>query len=105
MSELKWFHFDQNNSGGSFTLNDDVGEDVFIQAKDKQEATDRFDTLDNDAGCWCECCGERWSGCGDQEDIPRLYGKSIFDEYRPFSKNSYAVLHYADGRKEKVFPH
>ena len=49
---MKWYHFHQNNSGGSHTNNEDVGEDVLIQAESEQLAQSKFDDLDNDADNW-----------------------------------------------------
>lgn len=100
---MKWYHFSQNNSGGSHTNNDDVGEDVFIQAESEQLAQFKFDDLDNDADNWCECCGERWYG-SDEIEEPDVFGKLLSEGYKPFSSRSHAVVHYADGRKEIVKP-
>lgn len=103
MSDLKWYHYDQNNSGGSFVNNDDVGEDVFIQAQSQEEAQAKFDSLDNEADNWCECCGERWYSA-DEQDAPNIFGVYLSDGYSPFSSRSHAVVYHADGRKEFVKP-
>lgn len=36
--DLKWFNFNQNNSGGYYIENDEVGSDVYIQAVDAKTA-------------------------------------------------------------------
>lgn len=101
MSDLKWYRYAQNNSGGSFVTNEDVGEDVYIQARSKSEAEDKFYSLDNGSDDWCECCGERWYS-PDEQDEPNLYGKPLSKSYSPYSSSSHAVLHYLDGRKEFI---
>ena len=81
VATLKWFTFPQNNSGGSFTINDDVDIYVIIQAHNAVEANElaqrigiyfhgvneRFD---------CECCGDRWYSIwsdDDGNDVPMIY--------------------------------
>jgi hypothetical protein len=80
VTTLKWFTFNQNNSGGWFDVDDDVDITVIIQASDADEAnhlaqkigiyfngvSDRRD---------CRCCGSRWSACyGEGTDLPEIYG-------------------------------
>ena len=36
---LKWFEFDQNNSGGYYIENDVVGSKIFVQAPSAKEAS------------------------------------------------------------------
>jgi hypothetical protein len=103
MTALKWYHFDQNNSGGYFVNNDDVGEDVFIQALSSAQASTAFYELDTESDNWCECCGERW-GAPDEQDQPNVYGKMLADSYSPYSSQSHAVLYFSDGRKAIVKP-
>lgn len=64
--ELKWYEYDQNNSGGFFISNDSVAHTVLIQAANKRIA----DMVAQDTagiyfdGCHdgrdCYCCGDRW---------------------------------------------
>ena len=65
---LKLFVVHQNNSGGSYCVNDfnGTGERVFVLAKDEYSALDLlegksvvyFDGVSQ--GLDCECCGDRW---------------------------------------------
>src|SRR6478736_3887571 len=64
--EVEMFYcFDQNNTGGDFTINDQFAEDVFSEATSEDDANDRaeayglyFDGCQD--GYDCECCGDRW---------------------------------------------
>ena len=58
--DLKWYHFRQNNSGGYFINNDNVGEDVFIQASSVSEVKQKAEEIFDEYREYCECCGERW---------------------------------------------
>jgi hypothetical protein len=64
----KFWEFDQNNSGGSFAVDDErgIGPSVWIEAIDRDHAISRalaigiyFDGCAD--GRDCECCGDRWS--------------------------------------------
>lgn len=99
---MKWYHFDQNNSGGFFVMNDDVGEHVFIQASDEESAMHKFSLLDNQGDNWCECCGQRWYGC-DEQNEPSIYGKPLTEGFSCYTFAGYVVLHYANGDIEKQY--
>ena len=62
---LKWFCFDQNNSGGSFVVDKKLCHKVYIQAYTQEEALEKgiamgiyLDGVENDQDC--ACCGDRW---------------------------------------------
>jgi hypothetical protein len=85
VSKLKWFTFRQNNSGGRFTVDDDVDVNVIIQANDAAEANELAQRVGiyfngvND-GIDCECCGDRWSTMWDNDrgtDEPEIYGERV----------------------------
>jgi len=64
--KLSFYEFNQNNSGGSFTVNDKVCHRVIIQAHSpseaRQKALDIGIYFDGCAlGLDCSCCGDRWS--------------------------------------------
>lgn len=101
----KWYHYDQNNSGGYCIRNDDVGDDVFIQAYSAEQANEIFSDISEDYNEYCQCCGERWYYCdeGDGTDLPSKYGKSILDgTYATFYSDGYAILYGINGRKAKI---
>jgi hypothetical protein len=106
----KFFHFSQNNSGGSFVTNDMVCETVIIEARDVDDANNiavskgiYFDGVDE--GSDCECCGDRWNRVWDDgDDVPSIYGTPVSEvEAGMFRKR--AIIHYLDGRVDTVvFP-
>jgi|688.fasta_scaffold1316876_1 hypothetical protein len=105
VTTLKWFHYSQNNSGGYFIVDDDVAEDVYIQAPNAAEATERAEALFEPHSQYCECCGPRWStgwvDDSDGYDVPTNYGTPVTQltagHYRKKGR-----LHYYDGRVETV---
>lgn len=63
--DTNWYCFEQNNSGGSFVVNDKVCHRLFIEARTSDEAVSTAEEL----GCYwdgvergldCPCCGDRW---------------------------------------------
>lgn len=106
--KTKFFHINQNNSGGYFIENHEKGisEDVIIEAQDNDQAWEILskvgDTVD---GFWtsCSCCGDRWSSpwSDDGKDEPMIYGKSVYQkEESMFHKT--AFIHRLDGTVERV---
>jgi hypothetical protein len=64
---MAFFEFDQNNSGGSFDIDDKrgIGPVVWIEATDVDGACDRAEDLGIyfngcEDGRDCSCCGDRW---------------------------------------------
>ena len=60
-----FYLFEQNNSGGSFVVNDKLCHRLFIEADSEYEAVEKAEEL----GCYwdgvaygldCSCCGDRW---------------------------------------------
>ena len=70
-----FFHFNQNNSGGFFDIDDNVRQCVIIEADNADHANDiareigiYFNGISR--GRDCECCGDRWYpvwGNGEQD--------------------------------------
>lgn len=84
-SNLTWFTFSQNNSGGRFTVDDKVDAYVIIQAPDADTANqlaERIGIYFNgvDEGYDCERCGDRWSSMYSDDygtDMPKIYGHEV----------------------------
>lgn len=97
-SELKWYYFSQNNSGGYFVEDDNVCENVFIQRYCAQDALDfAHQIMDNDDSC--PCCGDRWSFWLREENgtnEPMFYGESLYTAEATLFRNK-AILHHYDG--------
>jgi hypothetical protein len=102
-AKLKWFTIHQNNSGGSFEVNDNVAHVVCIQDYTAQRAMDRAERFCDNYGS-CPCCGDRWSFYADDAygtDEPTMYGDTL-DKVSPYFKGELAKLHYLEGRVETV---
>lgn len=118
MKKDKFFTFNQNNSGGSFT---GPACYVIIEARDPDDANrlaERAGLYFNgcDAGIDCSCCGDRWwpiyhTDKGD--DKPSIYGDPVaksIDSYGLRSSTNgiicgepdipYARVFYANGKTE-----
>lgn len=82
---LKWFSFRQNNSGGSFEVNENLDILVIIQARTPSEANNLAEKIgiyfDGCAsGYDCGCCGDRWTPRWDFDegtDFPERCGEVI----------------------------
>lgn len=82
---MAWYEYHQNNTGGSFVEDDDVGAWVWIEASSADEANSRaqsragiyFDGCDD--GMDCPCCGDRWYPAwkDDGSEKPEIYGTRL----------------------------
>jgi hypothetical protein len=123
--ELNWFEVCQNNSGGSFDVDDKLCHRLLIEATSIDEATSKAEDL----GCYwdgvskgtdCECCGDRWSTPYLTLEFPmpwsKGYGKSKADcqlasveEYAQYLADEYgwttpdARLYYYSGEVKEIF--
>ena len=110
-----FFHYSQNNSGGSFDFDEKEGitHHVIIEADSDVEA----DKIAEEIGLYwngvcsgldCSCCGDRWSPASDWggtegDAVPMVYGQVLGEDEIDFKwmKDGYeACVHYLDGRKE-----
>lgn len=107
-----FYHFNQNNSGGSFHFNEEKGitHHVVIEADNKSEAN----AIAEEIGIYfdgygdCSCCGNRWYPVDeyDKEEFPHIYGATIemqmSSKYftRWMKEGKEVCIHYKDGRKE-----
>jgi hypothetical protein len=104
-----FYNLSQNNSGGYFLEDDEVGvcENIIIEVNDITELEDRFDEIAAKVPGfhdYCECCGERWhlpwrNESGDVE--PMMYGESVYT-IDPEMFRSRCFIHFLDGRVEEV---
>ena len=111
----KFFHFNQNNSGGSFVFNESEGitHHVVIEANDAQDANIiaimkglYFDGCST--GIDCSCCGDRWYRVDEGDEVPSIYGEPLGKKkkksrYPSFDKGwmktgRETAVHYSDGR-------
>ena len=102
-----FYEYNQNNSGGSFDTNDDLDVITIIEAENAEQADERaegvgiyFDGCE--AGMDCDCCGDRWCRAyGDGDVAPSTYGKPVSEETKGMF-SSCAIIHFLDGRRERV---
>lgn len=106
----KFYHFSQNNSGGSFDFDEIAGitHNVIVEATDYEHANMLAERIGIyfDGYRDCPCCGNRWYSQGsysDGYDVPSIYGepvdsKVVMTAWMPPGKET--VVHYLDGRKE-----
>lgn len=96
-NEYKWYEYSQNNSGGSFQIDDSVSVNVLIQATSAKEANNiaedigiYFDGISK--GYDCSCCGDRWSEAwGELEDFSVYSWKVKGDRRKEYDNvNDYA---------------
>lgn len=104
---MNWYHFWQNNSGGSFDKDKNISEHVLIEATTAEEANEiamhigiYFDGVDKEIDC--ECCGDRWTRVKESDKIeigdmaPQQYMKDLVN--RPWkSLTKHTTFHFTDG--------
>lgn len=103
---MKFYIFDQNNSGGRFGL---PAMYVFVEADSAKAAND----IAREKGLYfngvsygrdCECCGDRWYACDESDACDdvisylSVYSRSFYEDV------PYGMVYYADGREEEI-PH
>jgi hypothetical protein len=90
---MRFFKFNQNNSGGKFTVNKTICHLLIIEAENPDAANSKAEAL----GCYfdgagdCRCCGDRWSSVwsGDKGlEFPLTYGHLSEAEATAISKRN-----------------
>jgi hypothetical protein len=75
---MKFYEFKQNNTGGSFDVDEQLCNHLIIEAKDENEAIQKAESMGVyfngcDEGMDCPCCGDRWY-TPSELDSPYQYG-------------------------------
>lgn len=106
---MPWFEWDQNNSGGSFVVNDKLTCRLFIEADTYEEAEGKafgmgvyYDGCSK--GMDCGCCGDRWYE-GDEVKLPITYTETDYGYgFRdiPFTPTGYTKAKDWDGVEREV---
>jgi hypothetical protein len=111
---MAFFHYSQNNSGGSFDYDSKAGisNHVIIEARDADEANYLAERIGLyfdgcDSGRDCDCCGDRWTRPyrDDGSEFPEVYGKDVSSGVIPSEKWQFkwrekgpeGYIHYANG--------
>jgi hypothetical protein len=112
-----FYTFTQNNSGGRWKYDAERGiaPYVIIEAGSAASANERAEEIGLyfdgcESGADCECCGDRWSECGENEATasPEIYVVDVaeyVDLYvfrRPVEYAAY--IHYANGSVTALYP-
>lgn len=99
---LKWYGAHQNNSGGSYVIDDAVAQWVFVQAASAADAQVRMEEITERSGYdWCECCGRRWYFDFDESDghpEPMVFDEPMRSRAEDYWTGSQVRLHAYDGR-------
>ena len=92
---MPFFEFRQNNSGGSFVIDESAGlsVSVIVEADSAKDANERAESIGIyfdgcESGRDCDCCGDRWSAAGfwgdvDGDPVPSVYGTHFTDYVLP----------------------
>lgn len=84
--KTKFYEFSQNNSGGSFDVDENVCHRVIIEAKSEEEAIAIFEPMIENQSGSCPCCGDRWYVSPDEIDISKYkekgYPVGIYSHYK-----------------------
>jgi hypothetical protein len=113
LAAIKFYHFSQNNSGGSFVLDERRGltHNVIVEAYSADDANARAIELGiYFNGCAtgndCSCCGDRWSSQYSDSDgtsVPTIYDEPVetHSSWVAWMKpGKETAVHYIDGRIE-----
>lgn len=101
---MSFYVYRQNNSGGYFVEDENVGIHVIIESDTEEQANKKFDEiLDGNSKYtkYCPCCGERWYG------VDTIYEKvevaaPLAEKLKQHHDYAEAVLYAADGTKKKI---
>ena len=107
-----FYHFRQNNSGGSFDIDSKVTVNVIIEAESAAHANELaqvvgiyFDGCYN--GTDCTCCGDRWRRVNDSHasDFPAVYGMYAddYDELAVEPGDVMAYVYYLSRPRDTVY--
>lgn len=107
VNKMKFYTYSQNNSGGYFIDNERVCEYLIIEAETVKEANARMEEITADYREYCECCGERWHECWDEDDgktYPNIYGVPVERVTKSLFRNkAYLYRHGSDTQEVFVF--
>lgn len=107
----KFFSFRQNNSGGSFRIDETngIGDLVIIEANDAKHAlsiAEKIGIYFNgvNKGFDCKCCGDRWYGIDEITDEPMYNDSPITQELVNEIIYHLLAIHFLDGTIKMLEP-
>lgn len=106
MRKTRFFCYNQNNSGGAFSFDEEEGitVNVYVEAEDSDDANDRAEEIGLyfygcDVGLDCECCGDRWMPAyGEGHTLEEVRNKHPRTKWE--KEGMEACIHFIDGSKE-----
>lgn len=101
--ETKFYTEGQNNSGGYFIDNEDVGHYVIIEAENAEQAEKKLNEIVEGYSEYCDCCGERWNAYWTADSgttEPTIYGEPVAEYHSMWG--GHAVIYYYDGTKKRI---
>ena len=126
MSNMQWYQYRQNNSGGSYQIDDDVSILVLIEAPHSVDANAKaqhvgiyFNGCED--GLDCDCCGDRWhkahrplhqfatwgrlfDGPLTIHDTVQSYAQTLADEcWSADVGQPVVIVYHADGKVERFY--
>lgn len=90
---MSWYTFRQNNSGGSFFIDETVDIYVVVEETTMKKAIKRARSITKNHRAYCGCCGDRWDFSEDETEV------SI---ERPTDLDHSAVFYFLDGSRTKT---
>jgi hypothetical protein len=86
-----FYEFSQNNSGGSFDVDENVCHRVVIEATSEDHARDILEPMIAGQSASCPCCGDRWTPYyADELNIEKFkesgYGVGVYSHYADAEK-------------------
>ena len=103
---MKFFEFSQNNTGGSFDVDENVAHRVLIEADTADEAIEKAESLGMywdgvENGMDCPCCGDRWyrPWGDDGKEFPYTYGSFEKKEAEKIAEKYQAEFRKTEGKK------
>ena len=94
----KFYEFMQNNSGGYYIENDDVGESIIIEENSERFAIAKMESITENYSEYCTCCGKRWCDYvwETYDDIESIRERELVY----FRKG--VIIYFLDGTKENI---
>jgi hypothetical protein len=89
---MNFYELSQNNSGGKFTVNEQLCHRLIIETEDERKAIHKAEEL----GCYwdgvedgrdCSCCGDRWYKSADEINLQK-YKEKGYPAYEYFHKGN-----------------
>lgn len=102
-----FYHYGQNNSGGSHIVNNKVAKNVYIEAENVEQANEialsigiYFDGCSK--GMDCSCCGDRWHAPYSAIETPKEFIEELQSAYRyaysfKDEKDVFAIIYMQHG--------